>query len=251
LYDFANLLFAGPCNARCYFCIGQEIDPALSPKNLDVYPPRKLEVFLKLIRKHKIRQVVFTGTNTDPQLYQHEARLLSYLRERLPPETQISLHTNGRLAINKIETFNQYDRAAVSLPSFEPATYRQVMGVPGPPNIAKILQRARIPVKISCLVTKENKAEIPLFLDTCHQLGVRRVVLRKRFGEVKPWDTLISIQELALTPRFEYRTNPVYDFQGVEVTLWDFYQSASKSINLFASGLISSSYHLTDVLYES
>jgi MoaA/NifB/PqqE/SkfB family radical SAM enzyme len=204
-----------------------------------------------MIRKYKIRQVVFTGTNTDPQLYQYEARLLTHLREQLPPETQFSLHTNGRLVINKIESFNQYDRAAVSLPSFEPNTYKQMMGVPGPPDLEEILRRARIPVKISCLVTAENKAEFPLFLDNCHQLGVRRVVLRKRFGVMLPWDALISIQELALTPRFEYRTNPVYDFQGMEVTLWDFDQSTSKSINLFASGLISSSYHLTEVPCES
>jgi hypothetical protein len=24
-YDFANLLFSGPCNARCPFCIGQQV----------------------------------------------------------------------------------------------------------------------------------------------------------------------------------------------------------------------------------
>ena len=129
MYDFANLLFAGPCNARCYFCIGNEINPALKSNNLDIFPPHNLEAFIKLIWQHQIRQVVFTGTDTDPQLYRHEARLLVHLRKRLPAKTQFSLHTNGRLALRKIETFNQYDRITLSLPSFQPVTQRILLQV--------------------------------------------------------------------------------------------------------------------------
>ena len=45
-YDFANLLFAGPCNARCPFCIGRQIDPRLSVNNLREFPPRNLDRFV-------------------------------------------------------------------------------------------------------------------------------------------------------------------------------------------------------------
>jgi len=244
MYDFANLLFSGPCNARCYFCIGRQLDPALSSHNLDVYPPRNLDAFVALIRAHQIRQVVFTGTNTDPQLYRHEACLLDQLRAQLPAETRFSLHTNGRLALRKIATFNGYDRAAISLPSFDPLTYRKMMGVPEPPDLPEIIRQSTIPIKISCLLTPENTAEVPRFLVRCREMGIRRLVLRKPFGERRSWDKLILIDRMALTPRSEYRTNPVYDFLGMEVTLWDFQQSTNKSINLFASGLISSSYQL-------
>ena len=68
-YDFANILFAGPCNARCPFCIGRQIDPRLSVNNLREFPPRNLDRFVELILDHAIKQVVFTGTTTDPQLY--------------------------------------------------------------------------------------------------------------------------------------------------------------------------------------
>ena len=247
MYDFANLLFSGPCNARCYFCIGHEIDPVLRSNNLDIFPPRNLEAFIELIWQYKIRQVVFTGTDTDPQLYKHEKHLLSYLWDRLPPGTQFSLHTNGRLALRKIEIFNQYDRAAISLPSFNPETYQQIMGVSGPPNLTTILYQAKIPIKISCIVTPENAAEIPNFLAQCRELGIQRVVLRKRSGEAQSWDQIIPVQELPFQPNGEYRANPVYDFQGMQVTLWDFDQSMSKSLNLFASGLISSNYLLKNV----
>jgi len=199
-----------------------------------------------LIWQHQIRQVVFTGTDTDPQLYQHEARLLVHLRKRLSSKTQFSLHTNGRLALRKIEIFNQYDRVTLSLPSFQPATYQQMMGVPGPPDLSDILRKARIPVKISCLVTTGNANEIPQFLAHCRTLGVQRVVLRKRFGEHKPWEQITSFDRLPFIPQDEYRSNPVNNFQGMEVTLWDFDQCTSKSINLFASGLISSTYLLTE-----
>jgi molybdenum cofactor biosynthesis enzyme MoaA len=251
MYDFANILFSGPCNAHCYFCIGREIDPTLRPNNLNTFPPLNLAAFIDLIHQYEIRQVIFTGTDTDPQLYQHETRLLIYLRQQLHSETQFSLHTNGRLSLHKMETFNLYDRASISFPSFDPIIYRQMMGVPKTPNLPQILQQATIPVKISCLVTAENAAEIPQFLTRCQNLMIQRVVLRKRFGERKPWDALLPTYQLFLNPQDKYRSNPIYAFRGMEVTLWDFDQSSSKSINLFASGLISSNYLLTEASYHN
>jgi molybdenum cofactor biosynthesis enzyme MoaA len=246
MYDSANLLFSGSCNARCYFCIGHQLSPALSPNNLNDFPPRNLESFIIWICQHEIRQLVFSGTNTDPQLYQFEARLLADLRERLPSATQFSLHTNGRLALRKIHVFNRYDRVAISLPSFDPATYHQMMGVPGPPDLPEILRQAKIPVKVSCLVTTENALEIPQFLTRCWELGIQRVVLRKPFGQHSPWEQIVPIHGLTLFPRDEYRANPVFDFHGMEVTLWDFNRTTSQSVNLFASGLISQSYRLME-----
>ncbi|NJN98138.1 MAG: radical SAM protein [Anaerolineales bacterium] len=84
-YDFANILFAGPCNLRCPYCIGRQINPALNRNNLNEFPLRNLDGFVALIRQHGVTEVVFTGTTTDPQLYRHEARLLAWLRERLLP----------------------------------------------------------------------------------------------------------------------------------------------------------------------
>jgi len=72
------------------------------------------------------------------------------------------------------------------------------------------------------------------------------VVLRKPFDEIRPWEQIIPVHRLALLPRNVYRANPVFDFQGMEVTLWDFNQSTSQSINLFASGMISSDYLLAN-----
>ena len=182
-YDFANILFAGPCNARCPFCIGRQIDPRLSVNNLREFPPRNLDRFVELILDHAIKQVVFTGTTTDPQLYRHEARLLDYLRHQLPGDTQYSLHTNGRLALQKLDTFNLYDRACISFPTFNPMTYFKMMGVRGVPDLAQIIDRAQIPVKVSCVVNDDNRHELPEFLDRCQAIGIKRLVVRQLYGD--------------------------------------------------------------------
>ena len=84
-FDFANILFAGPCNLHCPYCIGQQLDPALSVNNLREFPLRNLDRFVSLLRWHRVREVTLTGTTTDPQLYRHESRLLVWLRRELPP----------------------------------------------------------------------------------------------------------------------------------------------------------------------
>jgi len=244
MIDFANILFSGRCNARCPYCIGRQIDPPLNEDNLDRFPPTNLERLIAIIWQQHIRQVILTGTNTDPQLYRHEEKLLKLLREQTPQGTQLVLHTNGRLALRKIEVFNRYDRASVSFPSFNPLTYRRMMGVPNPPDLKAILQQATIPVKVSCILTDDNVGEIDEFLDRCQKLGVQRLVLRKLYGERRTWEMLFP-SHVKLDRTGDYRGNPVYCYQGMEVTLWDFQQTESTSINLFSNGLISDQYLLT------
>ena len=251
MYDFANILFAGQCNARCYFCIGRQIDPRLNVNNLDEYPPRNLDRFVEMIYAHAIKQIVFTGTATDPQLYRHEARLLAHLRERLPPNTQLALHTNGRLALKKIDVLNQYDRVCISFPTFDPATYFKMMGVRGVPDLAQIVDRAQIPVKVSCVIDEHNVHELLHFLERCHALGLKRLVLRRLYGDTRAWAVgsglaplLGDRQSRPYVMLGDYHGHPVYDYSGMEVTLWNFDRCDCTSLNLFSDGTISDEYLL-------
>jgi molybdenum cofactor biosynthesis enzyme MoaA len=253
-YDFANILFAGPCNLRCPYCIGRQINPVLNRNNLNEFPLRKLDKFVALIRQHGVTEVVFTGTTTDPQLYRHEARLLAWLGENLltydplpnPPPVRgrepirYSLHTNGQLALHKMDVFNLYDRVCISFPSFKRDTYQKLMGSSRVPDLAEIVRQARVPVKVSCVINEHNHGELAAFLDQCGAIGIKRVVLRYLYGETRPW-TLPD----RLIPYSVYRGNPVYDYHGMEVTLWRFDQTASTSLNLFSNGVISPDYLLT------
>ncbi|MBI3930327.1 MAG: radical SAM protein [Armatimonadetes bacterium] len=237
--DFANILFGGPCNRFCPFCIGKQLPERVRRSNLDEFPPRNLEGFIAEVYRLAIPQVVFTGTTTDPQLYRFEAELLGLLRERLPGQVQYSVHTNGALALRKLHTFNLYDRACISLPSFVPATYEKMMGSRRVPDLESILERSRIPVKVSCLVNEHNAGGVGAFLERCRRIGVRRVVLRRLFGDRRDWRLLEGVP----VARW-YRRNPVYDLDGMEVTCWSFDDSTSTSINLFADGTLGTSYLL-------
>jgi hypothetical protein len=144
-----------------------------------------------------------------------------------------------------MSVFNLYDCASISLPSFNPATYQRMMGVPNPPDLEEILRLSAIPVKISCVVSDDNTAEIGLFLKQCQETGVRRLVLRKLYGESRSWEALLP-EDAAMVKTREYCGNPVYSYQGMEVTLWDFAGTESTSINLFSNGWISEAYLLAN-----
>jgi MoaA/NifB/PqqE/SkfB family radical SAM enzyme len=251
-------LFSGACSARCPFCIGQQVDARRTPPNLDEYPPRGLERLIEMIWEHAIPQVVLTGANTDPQLYRHEDRLVETLRRRLPAGTQIALHTNGRQLPARVDQANRYDRVCISFPSFDTLTYRRVMGVSNPPDLAEILRRICIPVKLSCVLTEANRPEMPGFLRRCRDLGASRVVLRKLYLDPRPWEALLpgllgpasrdcalhNPPAPALTLTGNYHGNPVYDYEGMQVTLWDFARAESRSINLFSNGEVTEEYLL-------
>jgi len=235
---FANILLTGSCNQRCPHCIGRVLAARALPDNLDRFPLLNLEPFLDLLVQEGIQEISLTGTNTDPQLYPHEAALLDRLRDRLPG-VRLSLHTNGRLALAKIDVFNRYDRATISIPSFRPETIRCMTGCDGGPDLAAILRRAMIPVKISTLVTQDNRTEIPEIISRCRELAVRRLVLRRLYGETQPEDFFPGCAPVRM-----FAGNPVYDVDGLEVTVWDFARSTLRCLNLFSDGTISRDYRL-------
>lgn len=239
-YDFANILFAGPCNLRCPYCIGRQIDPVLSENNLNRFPLKNLECFVAMLKKYNVTEVTFTGTTTDPQLYKHEAKLLAWLRTQLPPQTQYALHTNGQLAVRKMDTFNLYDRVCISFPSFKAAIYQKMMGSPKVPNLAEIIRQSQIPIKLSCIINEHNAKQVDGFLAHCHKIGIKRLVFRQLYGDNRQWNILQNLPQ-----KSTYRQNPVYDYNGMEVTHWNFKQSSSTSLNLFSNGLISPHYLLT------
>ncbi len=239
MFDFANILFAGPCNRARPFCIGRELPDAVNVDNLDAFPPANLDAFCERIDTEQIREVVLTGTTTDPQLYRHEERLLDLLRARLHPAVRLSVHTNGVLALRKLHVFNRYDRACISFPSFRAETYEKMMGSRRVPDLAAIVAAARIPVKVSCVVDEHNAGEIDDFVATCQGIGVRRLVVRRLHGDTRRWPILRDLPVVGT-----FRGNPVMDFRGMEVTYWDFGSSECTSINLFPDGTIGDSYLL-------
>lgn len=239
--DFANILFGGACNRRCYYCIGEQLPAQARVDNLHAFPPKGIDAFIREVNTREIREVVFTGTVTDPQLYAYEPELLAFLRARITTDARYSLHTNGVRALRKIEAFNSYDRVCISLPSFEPDTYEKHMGSRNVPDLAAIVAAATIPIKVSCVLDAHNAPEVPSFLARLAELGIERVVFRKIFGtteDVFDFD--------AFLPRVgSYGGNPLYAYGSMSVGYWDFDVASSTSVNLFPDGTLGTSYLLT------
>jgi molybdenum cofactor biosynthesis enzyme MoaA len=238
-YDFANILFSGHCNLQCPHCIGHNQTLRGMPENLSQFPLNGLDRFISALCRYEITQISLTGTNTDPQLYAYEPELIAYLRKRIPG-VQISLHTNGVLALRKMVVFNRYDRATISLPSFAPTTYRQMTGRTDVLDLAAIMNAANIPVKISTLLTEQNIPEISSIIMRCRELGISRMVLRTLYGETRAWNIFPSLQ-----PVRYFAGNPVYEVDGLEVTVWDFAASQIRCLNLFSDGSISEEYQIS------
>ena len=244
MFDFANILFAGPCNRACPWCIGKKLPEEVNPSNLDLWPLRNLESLIARVNEENVPEIVLTGTVTDPHLYRYEGELTFELRRRLHPGARISIHTNGVLSLKKLSVFNLYDRAAISFPSFDPGIYEKLMGSRHVPHLTRILERAAIPVKVSAVVNEHNEPGLEEFLERCRAIGVRRLVLRRLFaegGDHRPWPFFGGLR-----PVGQYRGNPVMDFSGMEVTLWSFEAATCRSLNLFADGTLGTSYLLTE-----
>jgi len=234
-YDYASILFSGKCNARCPTCIGNQPEYLGTPQNLNSRQLRGLEEFLEKVSSEDIRYISLSGVNADPQQYQFELELIDRLRKEVPQAT-LSLHTNGRLALQKSREFNLYDRATLSFPSFNDETYKKVMGVKSI-DIQEIIRRTRIPIKLSMLLTEHNQGEIEDYVRQIKELGINRMAIRKLVGREDEFKIFEGVK-----PKKQIFGNPVYEIDGVEVTVWDYTKSIVRGLYLFPDGSLRDSF---------
>lgn len=241
---FGNILFGGPCNQRCVFCIGQQLPNSLSPRNNRQWPLKNLDTFIDRMNDTLTKKVILTGTTSDPQLYKYESQLLEHLRCAIP-DVHISVHTNGLLALSKLDVFNLYDTCTLSINSFNPVTFKKIHGVSTMPDVRAILEQSRTPVKLSCVLTEANVDEVEEYLATAAALGIRRVALRPELTVSKGSWRYPELSVLCDHDPIRWHSgNPVFDIDGVEVTVWTFDEVVGQSLNLFADGTLSEEYLL-------
>lgn len=237
MYNYANILFTGKaCNLKCFDCIGNRPELKGLPSNLNEFPLKNIDALLEKITEWQIKDLAFTGTNVDPQLYQREKELIEYVKKKLKTNTNLSLHTNGLLALKKIDIFNSYDKASISLPSFNSETYAKVTRSRKQPDIKKIIKKSKIPIKLSMLVTPFNVAEIDDYIRQCSDIGIKRVVVRKLKGREKeyPLENMPPFRGCkSVKTVFGW---PVYKIHNLEVTICSFDTSTAKGLFLFSDG---------------
>ena len=111
-------------------------------------------------------------------------------------------------------------------------------------DLAEIIRAATIPVKVSVLLTEHNFEEVPEIIARCGELGVERMVLRQPYEPAaysgpSRWEVLADQD-----PVGNFAGNPVYQLDGVEVTVWDFIATDLGCINLYSDGSINDEYLL-------
>merc|ERR1712146_489995 len=124
-------------------------------------------------------------------------------------------------------------------------------GVSTMPDLERLMEQATVPVKLSCVLTDANKDEVESYLQKASDLGVKRVALRNEFHVGHPSKTDPIPLFSGITQTRKHCGNPVYDFNGTEVTHWIFDKTGGQSLNLFADGTLSDRYLLSDAPIRS
>jgi uncharacterized Fe-S cluster-containing radical SAM superfamily enzyme len=238
-YDYASVLFSGKCNAHCHECIGKYPEFLRTPQNLDSKQLKGLEKFIERVNTEEIKYISLSGVNSDPQQYKFEANLIKELRTKVP-NAVLSLHSNGRFALQKTEEFNSYDKATLSFPSFNKEVYKKIMGVESI-NLYKIVKKSRIPIKLSMLLTEHNQREIEDYIKNAKKLGISRVIIRKVAGKENKFKIFEEISPIKTIFK-----NPVYQIGGVEVTVWNYAESNIKGLYLFPDGTLRNKFRQKD-----
>lgn len=244
---FGNIHLSGKCNRSCYFCIGQHMKGVDPIDNLDQWPLLGMDDFLEKCEKHSVKEVNITGSDTDPMLYRHLEKLTAFLREKIPG-IRLGIRTNGVLFEKNPELLSLFDKASISITSFDLHLYKQTMGQGSPPPIAKIKKEyPNLDLKINIVLCPETVAgglfqsDLHKSLVKCNILGIKRVNLREPYGQAHIGDPLSSSFESShLTLGM-----PTYDFDGMLVTYWDVHYVEVESVNLYANGLVSETYPVT------
>lgn len=240
---FANILFAGKCNAFCPDCIGKQLRKWLNIDNLNQRPLQNIDRFVDILNADEVKEISLTWTITDPLIYKHQERLINHLRDNIT-DTKLSIHTNGRLIKKIPEIFNLYDRGAISIPSFDEDIYRILMWTSHVPDLENIYSLTNIPIKISALVNDINAHDIPNFIKLCHEKWVKRLVLRKLYGDSRRLVDIIDMDNIPFVYSWLFMNNDIYKYGDMQVTLREFENTENISYNLFADWTISDKYLL-------
>lgn len=232
---FGNVHLSGPCNAKCYFCIGQHMQAVDALNVLDTWPLPNLDEFASKCRERNVREVFVTGTNTDPLLYRH----LPALRAALS-EFRLGARTNGLLISSNPERYQIFDKVSVSIPTLNRDTYAMVMGTGAPPPTARHIFSGPRDVKINMVLLPETRRHIERDVEELARWGVSRINLREPYGQPhvgNPFAWHVPVSRAFGMPQ--------YKFGETLVTYWDVHYVEVESVNLYANGFVSETYPIT------
>lgn len=259
---FGNFHYSGSCNRSCYFCIGQHMMNLDPLNNLHQWPLPGLSKFIDELETKGIKEVNVTGSNTDPLLATNLDRMKAFLAERIP-ELIFGVRTNGIAILSHPERWKLFDKASISLTSFNKRIYKKTMGQGQSPNLAKIKSLCNSgigpswdKVKINivlCPELFEDVGDAPDIFGTLYdlwQLGIKKVNVREPYGQPEIGSKFIKMMDAHRALRLpnllgNERWRIGQDNHVMEVVRWDIHTTEVESINLYANGVVSTTYPVT------
>lgn len=238
---FGNIHLSGPCNRRCYFCIGQHM-MALDPLNNLRGIPKNIDTFIDVCNIKGVTEINLTGSNTDPSLYRNIPELRAYLLDRIPGLT-FGVRTNG---VKYSPAFwDHFDKGSISLTSMNPELYQRTMGCGDPPSMAGIRAVTKgKPIKVNIVLCPETveSGDIYSTISELAAIGFDTINLREPYGQPRVGHKLQMDYYRRVKDIFGM---PTYSIDGASVTLWDVHYVEVESVNLYANGEVSEDYPVT------
>lgn len=234
---FGNIHLSGPCNARCYFCIGQHMMQLDSYNTLGTYPLPGWDEFAKGCVENNVEEIYLTGTNTDPLLYRHISKLKDDVHAL---GCKFGARTNGLAIGSHPNRYNSFDKVSVSIPTLNKKVYKQIMGVSRNPPTRSEIFSGPTDVKINVVLCKESAGLTMRDLETFAEWGITRVNLREPYGQPHVGNPLDGREPVSYIFGM-----PQYQLSSTVVTYWDVHYVEVESVNLYASGRVSLTYPIT------
>ncbi len=252
---FANINLQGPCNYKCFFCLGKDIK-CLKSNYLNVHFKKwkNFDNYLDICKKNNIKKIYLTGQNTDPLLYKYLLELIEYLKSK---DFIVGIRTNGLLAIEKkkeLESLN--GTISYSVHSLNDETNLKITEVKKTINLNDINKFINRNYRIGIVVNRYNKNEIiDMIKELSSNKNIRYIQLRgcatdNRYDELK--EDIDAYKEISnyIKNNFKFLRNfykaEIYDVYGVEVTLWKTVETTINSFNYFTEGIISYDYFVVE-----
>lgn len=247
---YGEILFVGPCNLKCFYCLGHEMHKSVYESNLmrlHFSEWKNFKSWLEELREHNAPVVYLSSTNSEPLLYPYMAELIRYLQGW---GFKVGIRTNGSLDTTVCNLCDE--EISLSLQSFNPDTFKKITGVPLTFDFLANLRKIKSSnVRVSIVVNRYNKDEIFDMLDELTKFKLAYVQLRQRY--LYYWeDTSIEEDQDAINEiggklyenykilgRYKKETLD-YDYKGMKVSLWwtVFSKKAIMSSNYWTNGKI-------------
>lgn len=252
---YGEILFLGPCNLKCFYCLSNEMHKLQKDNNNQLHTPfsmwNEFYAFLHLLKQKNINTVYLSSVTTDPLLYQYFDELVTYLQEH---RFKVGIRTNGYLAEKHINTLLKLDEEiSFSVNAIENNINEQICGVYDIPNYISILETFRKHKKscrISIVVNEYNVSSVFQMLDFFNEYAdvITYIQLRKvyKYEEDDTQDCyfkeIVSKIQTSCKKENSFYESKQYHYKKLIVSLWGdvFKKESISSINYFTNGLISS-----------